>query len=305
MQDYEIYERNYAEAESKPRVPYNKIPVEQVAVLPQRRREEEEGEIEGDNSDSERTSREELKKQYINMGFTEKQAEKLVKIAEGKIKSKGKSVEVASLNPFKWLGIGGKDKAENKGKDIYEVKKGDTLSKIAKANGMSLEELLELNPQLKQNPDLIHPGDEIKLKAEERSVLERGKEIIGNLAEKVGRKVTNAIDGVVDWAKEVFSRDNEKREEFLRIMTEEVLGKPYPTDADYRNGEGKGPNKFDCSGGITWTLKQMGYDIEPWNVNANNLATNSGYTEPVSRGELQSADLIFWDWDNDNYIGIM
>ena len=72
-----------------------------------------------------------------------------------------------------------------------------------------------------------------------------------------------------------------------------------------RMGEGKGPNQFDCSGGITWTLKQMGYDIEPWNVNANNLATNSGYTEPVSRGELQSADLIFWDWDNDNYIGIM
>jgi len=127
------------------------------------------------------------------MGFTEKQAEKLVKIAEGKIKSKGKSVEVASLNPFKWLGIEGKDKAENKGKDIYEVKKGDTLSKIAKANGMSLEELLELNPQLKQNPDLIHPGDEIKLKAEERSVLERGKEIIGNLAEKVGSGIKKLI----------------------------------------------------------------------------------------------------------------
>jgi len=50
-------ERNYAEAESKPRVPYNKVPIEQVAVLPKRRREEEEGEIEGDKTQRRRGRR--------------------------------------------------------------------------------------------------------------------------------------------------------------------------------------------------------------------------------------------------------
>ena len=40
----------------------------------------------------------------------------------------------------------------------YKVKKGDTLSKIAKANKVTLKKLIAANPQIK-NPDLIHPGD--------------------------------------------------------------------------------------------------------------------------------------------------
>ena len=44
----------------------------------------------------------------------------------------------------------------------YKVKKGDTLSKIAKANNVTLKKLIAANPQIK-NPDLIHPGDIIKI----------------------------------------------------------------------------------------------------------------------------------------------
>ena len=44
----------------------------------------------------------------------------------------------------------------------YTVKSGDTLSKIAAANGLSLSELIALNPQI-SNPNLIHPGDSINL----------------------------------------------------------------------------------------------------------------------------------------------
>ena len=84
-------------------------------------------------------------------------------------------------------------------------------------------------------------------------------------------------------------------------MTKEVLGKPYPTDRDYKKREGKGPNKFDCSGGITWVLKKMGYDIEPWMINANNLMTNRKYTTNVSKDELNKGDIIGWDWEGDGY----
>lgn len=42
------------------------------------------------------------------------------------------------------------------------VKKGDTLSKIAKANNVTLKEVIEDNPQIK-NPDLIHPGDKVTI----------------------------------------------------------------------------------------------------------------------------------------------
>ena len=44
----------------------------------------------------------------------------------------------------------------------YKVKKGDTLSKIAKANKVTLKKLIAANPQIK-NPDLIHPGDIITI----------------------------------------------------------------------------------------------------------------------------------------------
>lgn len=45
---------------------------------------------------------------------------------------------------------------------IYTVKKGDTLYRIAKGNGLTLKRLLELNPDIK-NPNLIYPGQQIFL----------------------------------------------------------------------------------------------------------------------------------------------
>ena len=44
----------------------------------------------------------------------------------------------------------------------YKVKKGDTLSKIAKVHKVTLKKLIAANPQIK-NPDLIHPGDIINI----------------------------------------------------------------------------------------------------------------------------------------------
>lgn len=45
----------------------------------------------------------------------------------------------------------------------YTVKKGDNLSKIAKAHGITLKKIINLNPQIK-NPDLIHPGQKVRIK---------------------------------------------------------------------------------------------------------------------------------------------
>lgn len=44
----------------------------------------------------------------------------------------------------------------------YTVKRGDTLSKIARAHGLSLQELLKQNASIK-NPDLIEVGQSIKI----------------------------------------------------------------------------------------------------------------------------------------------
>lgn len=61
--------------------------------------------------------------------------------------------------------LGVKKKAENGANtrpQTYIIKKGDTLSKIAKANGITLATLLRLNPQI-TNPNKIYVGQEIKL----------------------------------------------------------------------------------------------------------------------------------------------
>ena len=46
---------------------------------------------------------------------------------------------------------------------VHVVQSGDTLGRIAKANGLTLAELLALNPQFVPNPNLIHVGDEVRL----------------------------------------------------------------------------------------------------------------------------------------------
>jgi nucleoid-associated protein YgaU len=46
--------------------------------------------------------------------------------------------------------------------EIYEVKSGDSLSKIAaKYPGMTWQKIFEANKDTIKNPDLIHPGQQI------------------------------------------------------------------------------------------------------------------------------------------------
>ena len=45
----------------------------------------------------------------------------------------------------------------------YIVKSGDTLSSIAQRNGLTLQQLIALNPQFASNPNLIKPGQTVSL----------------------------------------------------------------------------------------------------------------------------------------------
>lgn len=58
----------------------------------------------------------------------------------------------------------GADDAEKTGPGEYHlVSKGETLWGISKRYGISLEQLLQLNPQIR-NPNLIRPGDEVRVR---------------------------------------------------------------------------------------------------------------------------------------------
>ena len=53
--------------------------------------------------------------------------------------------------------------AAGEGAAYHRVVKGDTLWALAGKYGLSLSELLGLNPQIK-NPNLIHVGDEVRVR---------------------------------------------------------------------------------------------------------------------------------------------
>lgn len=46
----------------------------------------------------------------------------------------------------------------------HTVKKGESLFKIAKRHGTSVQNLLKLNPQVRRNPNSIHPGEWIRVR---------------------------------------------------------------------------------------------------------------------------------------------
>lgn len=69
-----------------------------------------------------------------------------------KAKPKVKTTSTKSKSKTVTVGTWGKDPISR-----------TTLSGIAKNAGISLNKLLSLNPQYKSNPDLIHPGDKVKV----------------------------------------------------------------------------------------------------------------------------------------------
>lgn len=67
--------------------------------------------------------------------------------------------------------------------DTYIVQPGDSLWKISQELGVSLQQLIDANPQL-ADPDLIHPGQQINLRPGEPS----------NVIAPVDRSVTSRVD---------------------------------------------------------------------------------------------------------------
>lgn len=74
--------------------------------------------------------------------------------------------------------------------NIYTVVSGDTLSGIAEAHGLTLAQLLSLNPQFQANPNLIFPGQVVHL---------------GSVAPATASKVYTVVSGDTLYA---IARDN-------------------------------------------------------------------------------------------------
>lgn len=72
----------------------------------------------------------------------------------------------------------------NKGGFIKRLlKKGDTLFSIARENDLTVEELLKLNPQIK-NPDTIYAGDEINIGKQTMPVKDKQESLLSRFRKK-------------------------------------------------------------------------------------------------------------------------
>ena len=65
-----------------------------------------------------------------------------------------------SLQVVPWSSLNSKEDGDVG--QIYRVRSGDTLGRIAEFHGTSLDDLLQLNPQI-ENPDLIRVGDTLNV----------------------------------------------------------------------------------------------------------------------------------------------
>ena len=73
----------------------------------------------------------------------------------------------------------------------YVVQSGDNLTKIAKSNNLTLQQLLDLNPQYKNNPNLIKVGQKIKLSQEDEDAGYDPEDILSELEYEVQELFSN------------------------------------------------------------------------------------------------------------------
>ena len=73
----------------------------------------------------------------------------------------------------------------------YVVQSGDNLTKIAKSNNLTLQQLLDLNPQYKNNPNLIKVGQKIKLSQEDEDTSHDPEYILSELEHEVQELFAN------------------------------------------------------------------------------------------------------------------
>ena len=97
--------------------------------------------------------------------------------------------------PTRWVSLTKEEPKEDPKPtgQYYFVKSGDTLSGIAKKHGLTLTELLRLNPQIK-NPNIIHVGDKITVEVIKIEYTVRKGDTLLGIARSHGMSLQNLLD---------------------------------------------------------------------------------------------------------------
>lgn len=167
----------------------------------------------------------------------------------------------------------------------HPVVPGDTLSEIAEDNDTSWNALWDLNRDRVQDPNLIFPGQEVRLNSpgvEDTQALpvvvpKVAKDTASQMVVKPAEPVVQASpkNSVVDAAKAYLGRG-----------------------IQYVWGGKSAASGVDCSGFVWLALKDAGYKV-PYRTSAALKA----WTTPVSKANAKPGDLVFWPGHVEIYLG--
>ena len=131
--------------------------------------------------------------------------------------------------------------------DSITVRRGDTLSAIAERHGVSLQALLEANPQIR-NPDRIFVGDRIELPAAERSVTVQRGDTLAGIAARFGV----ALDALIAANPQLRDPDLIFPGELLRLPSAAAPAAPAGTPAPRPDAAGRiMPGRLPDTAGLT------------------------------------------------------
>jgi hypothetical protein len=110
----------------------------------------------------------------------------------------------------------------------FLIEKGDTLFSIADKNNLSMAELLELNPQIK-NPDMIYAGDNVFIPGKNTEVEDKQESLLSMFrkkAKKIGSRIkkpeSKTEKDLINFAQESgINIDNETIQEIKKGNTKE------------------------------------------------------------------------------------
>lgn len=165
----------------------------------------------------------------------------------------------------------------------YKVKKGDTLSSIARKNHTSVSKIRKLNG--------LKKGQTLKigktLAVKERTTRSQST-LVASLSNiestrleknKVVKSKKNSSFGLTD----VFTGKSAKKCQKLTKDAKKKLGKRYVWGASGRG------NTYDCSSFVKYVYRKNGIEIPRTSIR------QSKYGKRVARKDLQKGDLIFFD----------
>jgi len=179
-------------------------------------------------------------------------------------------------------------------KSVHIVKRGDTLSTIAKRYGVSVATLRTLNGLSRS--DMLKVGQKLRLSVHTK------RHIAKRSTKKAEKKLAKALTTIksprvakvnVKKSKRfslsdiVFGFGNKdgipEKSKKIISLAKQKLGKRYVWGATGQR------NTFDCSGLTTYVCKANGIKIP------RRAIEQSKYGKPVKRSELQPGDLVFFD----------